>query len=193
MTNWRPDFNPDNLYFVTTSAVQQRHLFRRDVMKRLVVDSLDCMRLRKRLKLYAFVIMPNHLHTIVQCCADDPIADVVRDLKKHIADRLIRHYQVEGKQTSASSVEPSVLDFLASVVRRPDRQRYKVWEDGYDAKDVFSPEFLRQKMTYSHNNPCQPHWNLVEHPEDYVWSSARFYLLGEPAIIPLDNANFLLA
>ena len=52
---------------------------------------------------------------------------------------------------------------------------------------------IRRKMTYMHNNPCQPHWNLVEHPEDYVRSSARFYLLEEPAIIPLDNANLLLA
>ena len=185
MTNWRPDFNPDNLYFVTTNAVQQRHLFRRDVMKRLIVDSLDCMRLRKRFKLYVFVIMPNHLHVIIQCSAEDPLADVIRDLKKHIADRLVRHYQVESNQ--------SVLEFLASVVTRSDKQRHKVWEDGYNAKDVFSPEFLRQKMTYSHNNPCQPHWNLAERPEDYVWSSARFYLLEEPAIIPLDNVNLLLA
>ncbi len=79
------------------------------------------------------------------------------------------------------------------MVTRPDKQRYKVWEDGYDARDIFSPEFLRQKMTYMHNNPCQSNWNLVERPEDYVWSSARFYLLEEPAIIPLDNANLLLA
>jgi putative transposase len=185
MTNWRPDFNPDNLYFVTTNAVQHRHLFRSDVIKRLVVDSLDCMRLRKRLKLYAFVIMPNHLHAIIQCRVEDPLANIIRDLKKHIADRLIRHYRAEGNQ--------SVLDFLASVVTRPDKQRYKAWEEGYDARDIFSPKFLRQKMTYVHNNPCQPHWNLVERPEDYVWSSARFYLLEEPAIIPLDNANLLLA
>ena len=185
MTNWRPDFNPDHLYFVTTSAVEHHHLFRRDVVKRLIVDNLDCMRLRKRFKLYVFVIMPNHIHIIIQCYAEDPLADVIRDLKKHIADRLIRHYRVEGNQ--------SVLDFLALAVTRPDKQRYKVWEDGYDAKDVFSPKFLCQKMTYSHNNPCQPHWNLVEHPEDYVWSSARFYLLEESAIIPLDNANHLLA
>jgi putative transposase len=185
VTNWRPDFNPDNLYFVTTSAVQRRHLFRRDVMKRLVVDSLDCMRLRGRLRLYVFVVMPNHLHVIIQCLAEDPLADVVRDLKKHIADRLIRHYYVEGNQLA--------LDFLASAVRRPDRQRHSVWEDGYNAKDIFSPEFLRQKMTYAHSNPCQPQWILVERPEDYVWSSARFYLLEEPAIIPLDNVNLLLA
>jgi hypothetical protein len=85
-----------------------------------------------------------------------------------------------------------VLDFVASAVKRPGKQRHKVWEDGYDAKDVFSPEFLRQKMTYIHNNPCQSHWRLAERPEEYVWSSARFYLLEEPAIIPLDNASHLL-
>jgi len=50
----------------------------------------------------------------------------------------------------------------------------------------------KQKMVYVHNNPCQPHWNLAERPEDYIWSSAGFYLTEEPAIIPLDNANFLL-
>jgi REP element-mobilizing transposase RayT len=184
MTNWRPDFNPDHLYFVTTSAVQQRHLFRRDVVKRLIVDSLDCMRLRERFELYAFVIMPNHVHLIIQCRPDDPLADVLRDFKKHMADRLIRHYQAECNQAA--------LSFLASAVTQPGKQRHKVWEDGYNAKDVFSPEFLRQKMTYIHNNPCQAHWNLVEHPEDYIWSSARFYLLRESVIIPLGNADFLL-
>jgi len=184
MTNWRPDFSPEHLYFVTTVAVQHRHLFQRDVTKRLIVDALDCMRLRGRFKLYCFVVMPNHVHLIIQCRAEDPPADCVRDLKKHVADRLIRQCRAEGSQ--------SELDLLASVVTDPQRQQYKVWEDGYEAKDVFSPDFLRQKMTYTHNNPCQPHWNLVARPEDYVWSSARFYLSEEPAVIPLDSANHLL-
>lgn len=112
------------------------------------------------------------------------MGNVIRDLKKHTADRLIRHHRAEG--------DKSLLDFLASVVTRPEKQQYKVWENGYFAKDVFSAEFLRQKMTYVHNNPCQSHWNLAERPEDYIWSSAGFYLLEEPCIIPLDNANFLL-
>jgi hypothetical protein len=89
---------------------------------------------------------------------------------------------VEGNQI--------VLDFLATAAKRA-KQQYKVWEDGYDAKDVFSPEFLRQKMTYLHNNPCQPHWDLAACPEAYMWSSARFYLLEAPAIIPVDNASLL--
>jgi REP element-mobilizing transposase RayT len=81
MTHWRPDFDPENLYFVTTTAVKHRHLFKRDVMKRLIVDSLDGMRLGERLKLYAFVIMPNHVHLVIQCRAKDPLSDVLRDLK----------------------------------------------------------------------------------------------------------------
>ena len=134
--------------------------------------------------MYVFVVTPNHLHIIIQCRADDSLADVIRDLKKHIADRLVRHHRAEGNQ--------SVLGFLASAVARSEKQRYRVWEVGYDARDVFSPEFLRQKMTYSHNDPCQPHWGLAECPEDYVWSSARFYLTEESAIIPLDSADLLL-
>ncbi|HBY96835.1 MAG: transposase [Ardenticatenaceae bacterium] len=185
MTGWRPNFDPNHLYFVTTAAVRHRHLFQRDLIKRLIVDSLDCMRLHGRLKLYAFVIMPNHIHIVIQCRAENPLCDVVRDLKKHTVDRIVRYYRAEGNQ--------AVLDFLASAVMPSDKQRYKVWEEGYDARDIFSPDFLRQKMTYLHNNPCQPHWNLVERPEEFIWSSARFYLLEEPAIVPLDNANHLMA
>lgn len=184
MVNWRPDFNPDHLYFVTTSAARRRHLFQRDVVKRLIVDCLDCMRLRQRLKLYAFVVMPNHLHLVIQCRAQDPLASVVRDLKKQTSDRLIRHFFAEDNRP--------VLDFLATTVTRPGKQRHKIWEDGYNAKEIFSPTFLRQKMAYIHDNPCQPHWGLVERPEEYIWSSARFYLLEQPAIIPLDNAGHLL-
>ena len=185
MTQWRPDFQPDHLYFVTTTAIQHHHLFQRDVVKRLVVDTLDCMRLRQRFHLYAFVVMPNHVHMVIQCRAEDPPPGVLRDFKKHVADRLIRQYQVEGNRDA--------LALLASAVTRPDRQQHKVWEDSYQATDLFSPGVLRQKMTYLHNNPCQPHWQLVEFPEDYPWSSARFYILEQPAIIPLHNANALLA
>jgi REP element-mobilizing transposase RayT len=185
MTNWRPEFDPTHLYFVTTTSIQHYKLFKRDLMKRLVVDSLDCMRLRGRFKLYSFVVMPNHLHLIIQCGVDDPLAACMRDLKKHIADRLIRQYRIEGNQ--------STLDELASAVTQPSKQRYQVWEEGYNAKDVYSPEFLRQKMTYMHSNPCQPQWDLAESPEHYPWSSASFYLLDQPAIIPLDSAKHLLA
>lgn len=65
MPTWRPEYNPAHLYFVTITAVDRAMLFRRDLVRRLLVDVLDTMRLLHRLDLYAFVIMPNHMHFIV--------------------------------------------------------------------------------------------------------------------------------
>ena len=134
-------------------------------------------------EIYAFVIMPNHLHAIIRCPEDDPVSDVARDLESNMARLIVRQFQAEGNDR--------VLDFLAAAVTRPKRQKYKVWEDGYSAKNVFSVDFLRQKMPYIHSNPLQPHWQLADSPEAYVWSSARFCLLGEPALIPLSDAGEL--
>jgi REP element-mobilizing transposase RayT len=184
MSNWRPNFQPEHLYFITTKAVDYAHLFQRDVLKRLVLDIFDCLRTQKRLKLFSFVIMPNHFHCIAQFSADDPLEDVLRDLKRHSADRLIRHLKAENNQKA--------LSWLATKVERPEKQHYKVWEDGYNAKDVVTEVFLLQKMEYIHNNPCQPHWALSATPVDYIWSSARFYLTDEPCIIPIDDVRKLL-
>jgi REP element-mobilizing transposase RayT len=184
MTNWRPDFDPSHLYFVTTTAVQRAHIFRRDVIKRILVDGLYHMHVVDQIELYAYVIMPNHVHFIIRCPEDDPLKDVVRDFKANMGRLIAWQYQAECNQ--------QVLEFLAAAVTRPEKQQFKVWEDGYDAKDVFSPDFLVQKMEYTHNNPLQPHWRLAERAEDYIWSSARFYLLGEPALIPLSDARELL-
>ena len=97
---------------------------------------------------------------------------------------ITRLYEVEKNK--------SVLRALALNVTRRNKQKYKVWEDGYLSKSVVTPGFLRQKLTYIHNNPVQPHWGLVDAPEDYIWSSASFYLNGESCIIPVKDVSELL-
>ncbi len=183
MTRWRPDFNPDSLYFVTTTAVKQAHLFRRDVVKRILVDNLNLARILGRIELFVFVIMPNHIHFIVRCVSEYPISNLLRDFKSNTAKQIIWQYEAEGNQ--------HVLDFFRTKASRP-RQEFKVWDDEYVAKEVFSPAFLLQKVEYIHNNPLQPHWQLVERAEDYVWSSARFYLLDAHPLIPVSDVRELL-
>ena len=179
----KPNFNPDYLYFVTTSAVKHAHLFRRDVIKWIIVDSLHHLRTTGKMKLFVFVIMPNHIHIIALFSEDHPLSDVMRDFKKFTARQIYRQFQAKGNS--------KVLEAL----RREGeslKQEYKVWEDGYDARDVFSGEFLQQKMDYIHHNPCQPQWKLVELPEEYMWSTAGFYLNGKPCIIPIDDVREIL-
>jgi putative transposase len=180
----RPVFDPSNLYFVTTTAVERVHLFRRDVIKRIIADSLNYMRVQCWINLHSFVIMPNHVNIIVRFLEGHILSDVMREFKKHTARQIIRQYQAENNQRALVLLEQE-----ASHI--PD-QRYKVWEDGYDGRNVFSPDFLEQKLEYIHNNPCQPHWELAKRPEEYTWSSARYYLLDVPAIIAVDDVRELL-
>jgi len=181
---WRVDFDPAHLYFVTSAAIQHSHLFKRDVMKQVIVDSWNYTQSEGWLTFYAYVIMPNHIHCIVRCQPDHPVMDVVRDFKKFTSKRIIGQYQAEGNER--------VLSFLQEAVRRPRKQTYAVWEDEYMARDIVSTRFLLQKMEYVHNNPIQPHWRLVDRAEDYEWSSARFYTCGEPVVVPVSDARELI-
>jgi REP element-mobilizing transposase RayT len=129
--------------------------------------------------------MPNHVHAVVRCLGEYTPADVVREFKKATANLILRQHEAEGNQKA--------LDFFAAAVKPGQTQQYAVWEDDYQAKNVFSPEFLRQKLDYIHHNPLQPQWNLAESPEAYPWSSARFYLADKRALIPLSDAREFLA
>ena len=134
--------------------------------------------------LFVFAIMPNHIHLIAQFSEEYSLSDMMRDFKKFTARQIYRQFNAEGNN--------KVLDMLQKEGKKV-KQEYKVWEDGYDGRDVFSVEFLQQKMDYIHHNPCQPHWKLVETPEEYLWSTAGFYLDGKPCVIPIDDVReFLL-
>lgn len=178
------EFNPANLYFVTTTAVNRARIFERDIIKRILVDGLYFMSKARPSELFAFVVMPNHVHFILRCFQEYPLSNAVRDFKANTARLVVRQYQVEGNR--------DVLEYLSGAVSRPDRQQFKVWEDGYNAKAVYSTSFMQQKMAYIHNNPLQPQWKLAESPADYLWSSARYYLLGQTALIPLDELGVWL-
>jgi len=104
---------------------------------------------------------------------------LLRDYKSNTARLIIWQFQMQRNQEA--------LEHLAKAVKRPGKQKFKIWEDGYLAKEIFNPEFMKQKMDYIHNNPLQPHWQLAESVVDYVWSSARWYLQGEPVLIPLSS------
>jgi len=179
----KPVFNPDHHYFVTTSIAHHYWLLKEEAFKRIVLDSLHYSRTNKGILLFAFVLMPNHIHFIAQYNEAYRLSDMMRDLKRHTARQIIR--QLQAQRSS------KILDSLTKA-NTDKRQLFKIWEDEYDARNIFSTEFLEQKMDYIHNNPCQPQWKLVELPEDYPWSSARFYLTDQQAVIPIDDVRDLL-
>ncbi len=181
---WPVHFDPEHLYFITFAAIRHAHIFRSDVIKRILVDVLNTGRILGHFELYGFVIMPNHVHFIIKCLDGHRPSDFVRDYKKTTASLILRQFEAEDRE--------EVLEQLAQVVADRHDQQFAVWEPEYQAKNIFTPKFLRQKLNYIHNNPLQPHWQLAQRPEDYVWSSARFYADAGRALIPLNDARKLL-
>jgi len=58
-----------------------------------------------------------------------------------------------------------------------DRQ-YQFWERRPYKATMYNRKVLEQKLDYIHYNPVKA--GLCNYPEDYVYSSARYYLLNEP-------------
>jgi REP-associated tyrosine transposase len=62
---------------------------------------------------------------------------------------------------------------------------HQIWERNSLSIDLWSEKVFIQKLNYIHNNPVKHPWYLVKHPEDYKYSSAKFYSTG------IDDFGFL--
>ena len=153
----------EHIAFFTATILEWKHLLKPDKYKQVIVDSLRYLVEQKRIKVYAFVIMPNHLHLLWKMEEPHKREDVQRDFLKYTAQQikydLVRHH-------------PQVLERFK--VSAKDRQ-YQLWERNPLSIYCYSVAVTEQKLDYIHNNPVQEKWQLTSLPEDYTFSSARFY------------------
>ncbi len=129
-----------------------------------------------RIKTMAFVIMLNHVHIVIQL--PDSVTNlntIVGNGKRFMAYELIATLK-EQKQ------EP-ILQRLSSACSEKERtkgQKHKAFEPSFDAKPIYTPDFLHQKIDYIHHNPVNGKWNLCNEFTDYPHSSAAFYVDHKP-------------
>ena len=71
--------------------------------------------------------------------------------------------------------------------RKANKKLHEVWELSFDWKECRSWEFISQKLSYIHDNPCSKKWNQCNSPVEYPHSSAKFYIAGEQGVYPVTN------
>jgi putative transposase len=163
-----------NLFFYTATIYKWYNLLAKDDTKQIVISSLRYLVREKRITVYAFVIMPNHIHTIAAISMEDeqtkesPFAALLK-FTGHAFKKYLKNY-------------PAAL--AKFEVKSKDRN-YRFWQDRSKYIELFSRDVIMQKMAYIHNNPLQEKWSMAEFPEDYEYSSARFYETG------IDKFGFL--
>jgi REP element-mobilizing transposase RayT len=160
---------PDKAYFITITCVGWVDLFTRLNHRYTIINSLKYCQNNKGLEIFAYCIMPSHIHLI--CSADDgkKLSDILRDFKTFTSKQLL----INIKNDPESRREWLLELFAKACAHLKRNQDYKVWQDGYHAEVIETPKFMYQKLKYIHNNPVTD--KIVEKPEDYLFSSARNY------------------
>jgi len=157
-------------YFTATN-LEWKKLLQPDKYKDIIIDSLRFLVNDQRIKLYAFVIMINHVHLIWQMLPFIDPKDVQRDFLKYTAGKI---------KADLAIYHQSVLEHF--LVNAKDR-KYQFWERNSLSVELRTPKTFIQKMEYIHSNPVRA--GLCAVPENYKYSSAQFYEIG------IDDWGFL--
>ena len=166
-----------NLFFFTATNFKWKHLLLNDSYKQIIIDSLTFLSKAKRIEVYGFVIMPNHIHFIWQILHPHKSSNVQRDFMKYTAQQILLKLKVEN------------TDLAEELVVNTKDRIYQFWERNALSVELYTPEVIFQKLDYIHNNPCIGKWLLANEPTKYKYSSATFYETGMDTFGVLKNIS----
>jgi len=175
----------ETLYFITCTVVEWIDLFTRLNHKQIIVEALEYCQKNKDLDIYGWCLMPSHLHLI--CSSDTNVmSNIMRDFKTFTSKKLLQAIREEPESRREWLLE----QFSKCCEHLSNNQNFKVWQNGYHAKEIVTNAFAIQKLNYLHENPVKE--GIVECAEDYVYSSARDYsgLSGKLKVELLSTQNW---
>lgn len=136
----------------------------------LIYNWLNLIANKYQIQCFGFVIMPNYVHLLINLPDSvKSLNTVISNGKRFMAYELIKRLEQHTK----------ILDRLSAACSDKEKakgQKHKVFEPSFDAKPVYTVDFMNQKLDYMHNNPVSGKWNLCNEFTDYSHSSAAFYM-----------------
>jgi putative transposase len=165
-------YDPGHAHCLTVSCFRRQPFLSRDRSRGWLADAIDRAREKHRFHIWAYVVMPEHVHLLVwptESAYD--ISEILNSVKRSVVLRALAFVRKESPA------------FLARMEdRQPSGQtHYRFWQrgGGYD-RYVVEIATLYRLIDYIHANPVRR--GLCERPEDWLWSSAADYagLRGGP-------------
>ena len=169
------------IYSITLTCCRWKHLFAEADGYNAVYGWFDYLKSKGHFVL-GYVIMPNHLHALLgfRHTQGESINKIIGNGKRFMAYTLVK--QLEARNYIKT------LEELSAFVNTTDRKNgklHEVFEPSFDWKECLDDDFIEQKLSYIHNNPCSGKWALAEYPWEYLHSSAKQYSTGELGVYPI--------
>lgn len=157
----------DELYFVTLTITNWIDIFTRRLYSDLIIDNLAYCQQHKKLNIYAYVLMTNHLHMIANV-EDSKLSDVLRDFKTYTSKEIFKLIR--------SNLQESRREWLIEAFEYAGKdnhlnKNHQLWQNGNYPVLLFTPAVIQQKIDYIHNNPVRA--GFVGSAHEYWYSSAN--------------------
>ena len=157
----------EGIYIVTSSIVGWISIFNENCYSDILIEEIKYRRCKGQLKLYGYVIMPNHIHLII---SSNKISNLMRNMKSYVARKIIDELILKKNE--------DVLNQFKTLKKKSKvNSEYQIWQEGFHPKLIISEKELRQKLDYIHNNPVSK--GLVDEPQQWKYSSYNNYFGGD--------------
>ncbi|MBI3894808.1 MAG: transposase, partial [Acidobacteria bacterium] len=141
----------------------------------LFLHALEATRNKYEMVVVGYVVMPEHVHLLVDEPRRQNLSVALKALKQSVARRVLREWRAKS-HTSATRVGHPYSNPLPHF-----------WHARFYDFNVWSAKKRIEKLRYMHRNPVTR--GLVPSPELWQWSSFRYYLCGESEPVAV-NAMF---
>jgi REP element-mobilizing transposase RayT len=166
---------PNTFHYVTLVTYNRVPIFKSERACEIFVDVLGEVRQRFSYKLIGYVLMPDHVHAIINLRTAN-ISQWLHKVRGNSARRILTWLREEGHLLS--------LKKLALIPPQKKKHTHAVWQKDPSVIDLWSARFIRQKLNYLHLNPVRA--GLCNHPADWKWSSYRAYLPHKEGEVPIE-------
>ena len=161
--------------FFTATILEWKPLLQNNNYKDEIIKCLQFLVQQKRIKIYAFVLMNNHIHLIWQPLPGQTLQTIQHSFLKHTAQQ----FKIDLQKNDTKLLQQF-------KVNAKDR-KYQFWERNSLSVELRSSKVFNQKLEYIHYNPVKA--GLCILPEEYYYSSAKFYATGVDDFDMLTHAD----
>jgi putative transposase len=154
--------------FVTTAVKDWTPIFTDPTLGREVALQLRETSSHFEASILAYVIMPSHVHALLGLKRIEELSRLMQAFKALTTSRVMPLLTLEQRTQFGK------------------HRKFQFWRPRFDDLIIWSEDQFRTKTEYIHNNPVKA--GLCERGQDYEFSSARDWLLGEAGTIPVDKS-----
>ena len=161
-------------HFVTFSCYRRQPNFNHAATYDLFPECLERMHRCFQVRIYGYVVMPEHVHLLLSEPEQGTLAQAIHYLKLSFAKR------VRSLAAMSAHVKVQPKD-----VKPGHSYSNGFWQKRYYDRNVRNWQEFTVKLRYLHRNPVKR--GLVKEAAEWKWSSFRHYAFREIGVVEIES------